>query len=85
MDSTARRVSVDSWVGDWNTFYWLITNCIQLFEKKGARKNMQKSSGDVVFPSNLLHQVLFFLPNAKKRSTQLSVLRSFAHLPRVTA
>ena len=38
----ARRVSVDSWVGDWNTFYWLITNCIQLFEKKGARKNMRK-------------------------------------------
>ena len=38
----ARRVSVDSCVGDWNTFYWLITNCIQLFEKKGARKNMRK-------------------------------------------
>ena len=36
------RVSVDSWVGDWNTFYSLITNCIQLFEKKVARKNMRK-------------------------------------------
>ena len=84
-----RKKSLCGFLGWWLEYILFVDNELHsiVWKKKFHEKtweNMQKSSSEVVFPSNLLHQVLFFLPNAKKRSTQLSVLRSFAHLPRVT-